>query len=108
MSVCYDRQLLYHLEYAIAVTRGDQVIAYVKNEEDFNQAAALVEQQIVYVEDEQSVDLSAEFELAQVANPEEIVDQQTLANRLISSSDVEIAQAPASILMESFAVRLKM
>lgn len=81
------------VDYAIAVSHDGQVIGYIEHETTFDEAQAMIQQQIVYVDSEQTFDVTPEFSLAEVQNPGEVIDETQLANKLISCSNEAITQA---------------
>lgn len=81
------------VDYAIAVSHDGQVIGYIDHETAFDEAQAMIQQQIVYVDSDQKFDVTPEFSLAEVKNPGEVIDGTELANKLISCSNEAISQA---------------
>lgn len=80
--------------YGLAVHYNGDTIAYIAEASDFDAAADLVEQQIIYVEGEdQNFNLTPEFTLQPLTSDMEVVDKDELANRLIQSSSEDITSA---------------
>ena len=78
--------------YVLAVENGGQVVGYVQQESVYEEAARMVQDQIIYTGDEQRWTLNPTFTIS-AARAEEISDTQTLADAILRSSGEEITEA---------------
>lgn len=78
--------------FALAVKYDGQLVGYVTQEATYEEAARMVQDQIVYTGDEQKWQLTPSFTIATAAKGE-VSDTQTLANAILENSGAEITQA---------------
>ena len=78
--------------YVLAVENDGQVVGYVRQEAVYEEAARMVQDQIIYTGDEQHWALSPTFTIS-AARAEEVSDSQTLADAILRSSGEEITEA---------------
>ena len=78
--------------FALAVKYDGRLVGYVTQEATYEEAARMVQDQIVYTGDEQKWALTPSFTIA-TASSGEVSDTQTLANAILENSGAEITQA---------------
>ena len=78
--------------FALAVKYDGRLVGYVTQEATYEEAARMVQDQIVYTGDEQKWALTPNFTIA-TASAGEVSDTQTLANAILENSGAEITQA---------------
>lgn len=81
------------LEYGISVEYNGKNLGIISQESDFDEAAKEVQKRISYVEDNEYIDFSPKFSLKIVSEDEEYMSTQQLANRMLSESNQELAEA---------------
>ena len=79
-------------QFALAVEYEGQVVGYVGQESVYEEAAQIVQNQLVYTGHEQEWKLHPTFSIA-AAKPDELSDSQTLVDAILRSSGEEITEA---------------
>ena len=78
--------------YALAVQCNGATVGYVQQESVYEEAAKMVEDQIIYTGDEQPWTIEPTFNIV-AANKQTVSDSQTLANAILENSGAQIAEA---------------
>lgn len=81
------------LEYGLAVEFNGKEVGIISAEADFEEAEREVQQRISYLEDDQSIDLSAKFSLKIVADTDRYLSAGQLADEMLAASDQELTEA---------------
>lgn len=81
------------LEYGIAVEYNGREIGIISAEADFDEAEHDVQQRISYSENEEHIDLSAQFSLRIVSDEDKYVSAGQLADEMLAASDEELTEA---------------
>ena len=79
-------------DYALAVECGGTVVGYVEQESVYEDAAKMVESQIIYTGNEEQWSLDPKFTLSMV-NQSELSDTQQLVDTILENSGEEIIEA---------------
>ncbi len=88
-------------DYALAVECGGTVVGYVEQESVYEDAARMVESQIVYTGNEQKWSLDPTFTLSMV-HPGEVSDTQQLVDTILQNSGEEIIEATGLYVDDTF------
>lgn len=82
-----------NIDYGVNVTVGNQEVAMVSAEGDFDEAALAMQEKITYIDGNQAVTISPRFSVQPVADAQELSNPEELADKLIGSSDTELINA---------------
>lgn len=81
------------LEYGISVEYNGKNLGIISEESEFDEAAKEVQKRISYVEDNEYIDFSPKFSLKIISENDSYINSQQLADKMLSESNQELAQA---------------
>ena len=87
--------------FALAVNCNGNLIGYVSQESVYEDAARMVEGQIIYTGSEEKWNLEPSFTIT-TASQQQMSDSQTLVNEILTNSGAEIAQATGLYVDDKF------
>ncbi len=82
-----------NIQYGISVECNGQVIGYVEEESVYEQAHKVMQERITYVEGDIEIEVSSKLSLEIMSADAQTVDVDSLADAMISNSDVPIVDA---------------
>lgn len=80
-------------KYGIAVEYNGRQLGIISAEADFARAERDFQQRISYSEDEEAIDLSAEFSVCVISDSDKIMTATELADEMLEASDEELIEA---------------
>lgn len=80
-------------KYGIAVEYNGRQLGIISAEADFARAERDFQQRISYSEDEEAIDLSAEFSVCVISDSDKIMTASELADEMLEASDEELIEA---------------
>ena len=81
------------LEYGLAVEFNGKEVGIISAEADFEEAEREVQQRISYLDDDETIDLSAKFSLKIVSDSDRYLSAGQLADEMLEASDQELTEA---------------
>lgn len=81
------------LEYGISVEYNGKNLGIISEESEFDEAAKEVQKRISYVEDNEYIEFSPKFSLKIISEDDVFMNTQQLANKMLSESNQELAEA---------------
>ncbi len=81
------------LEYGINVEYNGKNLGIIAEESEFDEAAKEVQKRISYVENNEYIEFSPKFSLKVISEDDSIMSTRQLANKMLSESDQELAEA---------------
>lgn len=96
ISIAFLLTLISHagtLQYTISVEYNGNDLGVIKNEGDFNQAQALVQDKITYTQEDKAVLATPKFSVRMMQESDSPVDTNSLSELMMNASDVGIVSA---------------